>query len=76
MARHRDEGLPLDPEAMNDLLSEDRRHRARLLEIEQANVADRPDLLMKESDFHLKQLTRIYTAVAERKLERDDSLTG
>jgi len=62
-------GPPLDELASAEISRETERHRARLLEIESGPPAVASDLIAEENDRHLKQLSRIYAALAERRLD-------
>ena len=63
------DGPPLDHLATAEIARETERHRARLVEIEQGPAPAISELLAEENDRHLKQLSRIYAALAERHLD-------
>jgi hypothetical protein len=61
-------GPELDALAAAAISLEEQRHRRRLGEIEQANPATWDSLLADENALHLKLLTEVYTALADRRL--------
>jgi predicted transcriptional regulator len=63
------DGPPLDEFAIAEIGREKERHRARLAEIEAAPPTVVSELVAEENDRHLKQLSRIYAALAERGLD-------
>jgi hypothetical protein len=63
----------LDALAAAAILLEDERHRRRLREIEQIEPAKWDHLLAEENALHLKLLTEAYSALAERRLQSNQS---
>ena len=61
-------GPELDALAAAAISLEEKRHRRRLREIEQAEPARWNELLAEENDLHLKLLTDVYAGLADRRL--------
>ena len=64
-------GPALDSQARRDILREDDRHRQRLLEIEREASESWNELLAAEHDTHLRQLTQIYSQLADRRVDSE-----
>lgn len=63
-------GPPLDDLATSQILKEDDRHRQMLINIEKAEASAWSEMLAAENALHLRELTRIYSELAERRLEQ------